>query len=142
MVTGNAARVADKAYGIPDEVEALMVMLLGPVRARSTSADTPGNGGFATSRVGLARSVGRTYPAAQPSRPIERGLVGPGLLAHVLVSKFADHVPLRRHSAVHARERYKLGRSLHATLVRHAATLLQPHVETLRRHECRRRSCS
>ena len=32
--------------------------------------------------------------AALPSRPIERGRPGPGLLAHVLVSKYADHVPL------------------------------------------------
>lgn len=32
--------------------------------------------------------------APAPSRPIERGLAGPGLLAQVLVSKFADHVPL------------------------------------------------
>ncbi|WP_329609853.1 MULTISPECIES: IS66 family transposase zinc-finger binding domain-containing protein [Pseudomonas] len=29
-----------------------------------------------------------------PSRPIVRGLAGPGLLAHVLVSKFVDHLPL------------------------------------------------
>ena len=27
-----------------------------------------------------------------PSRPIERGRPGPGLLAHVLVSKYADHL--------------------------------------------------
>src|SRR6201987_5545606 len=32
--------------------------------------------------------------APAPSRPIERGLAGPGLLAHVLVSKYADHLPL------------------------------------------------
>ena len=32
--------------------------------------------------------------APMPSRPIERGRPGPGLLAHVLVSKFADHLPL------------------------------------------------
>ncbi len=32
--------------------------------------------------------------APAPSRPIERGRAGPGLLAHVLVSKFADHLPL------------------------------------------------
>jgi transposase len=36
--------------------------------------------------------------APAPSRPIERGLAGPGLLAHVLVSKFADHLPLYRQS--------------------------------------------
>ena len=34
--------------------------------------------------------------AAAPSRPIVRGLPGPGLLAHVLVGKFADHLPLVR----------------------------------------------
>lgn len=34
--------------------------------------------------------------AAAASRPIERGLPGPGLLAHVLVAKFADHLPLVR----------------------------------------------
>ena len=34
--------------------------------------------------------------APLPSRPIERGRPGPGLLAHVLVSKFADHLPLYR----------------------------------------------
>jgi hypothetical protein len=32
--------------------------------------------------------------APAPSRPIERGLAGPGLLAHVIVSKYADHLPL------------------------------------------------
>jgi transposase len=31
--------------------------------------------------------------APAPSRPIDRGLAGPGLLAHVLVSKYADHQP-------------------------------------------------
>jgi transposase len=31
-----------------------------------------------------------------PSRPIEKGLPGPGLLAHVLISKFVDHLPLYR----------------------------------------------
>jgi hypothetical protein len=34
--------------------------------------------------------------AAAPSRPIDRGLAGPGLLAHVLVAKYADHLPLYR----------------------------------------------
>ena len=34
--------------------------------------------------------------APAPGRPIERGLAGPSLLAHLLVSKFADHIPLYR----------------------------------------------
>jgi len=33
-----------------------------------------------------------------PSQPTERGGPGPGLLAHVLVSKYADHLPLYRQS--------------------------------------------
>ena len=35
--------------------------------------------------------------APMPSRPIERGRPGPGLLAHVLVSKYCDHRVPRRH---------------------------------------------
>src|SRR5450830_772835 len=37
--------------------------------------------------------------APAPSRLIERGIAGPGLLAHVLVAKFADHLPLYRQRA-------------------------------------------
>jgi transposase len=33
-----------------------------------------------------------------PHRPIDKGLAGPGLLAHVLVTKYADHLPLYRQS--------------------------------------------
>ena len=36
--------------------------------------------------------------APLPSRPVERGRPGPGLLAHVLVNKYADHLPLYRQS--------------------------------------------
>ncbi len=40
--------------------------------------------------------------AEAPSRPIARGLAGPGLLAHVLVSKYCDHLPLYRQSEIYA----------------------------------------
>jgi transposase len=40
----------------------------------------------------------RVLQEPAPSRPIDRGLAGPGLLAHVLVSKYADHLPLYRQS--------------------------------------------
>jgi transposase len=42
----------------------------------------------------------RIVQAPAPSRPIDRGLAGPGLLAHVLVSKYADHVPLYRQAEI------------------------------------------
>ena len=38
-----------------------------------------------------------------PSRPIEKGRPGPGLLAHVLVNKYADHLPLYRQSQIFKR---------------------------------------
>jgi hypothetical protein len=38
----------------------------------------------------------RIVQAEAPSRPIARGIAGPGLLAHVLVSKYGDHLPLYR----------------------------------------------
>jgi transposase len=49
--------------------------------------------------------------AEAPSRPIKRGLAEPGLLAHVLVSKYADHLPLYRQAEIYAREGVELQRS-------------------------------
>lgn len=51
------------------------------------------------------------HQAELPSRPIERGRPGPGLLAHVMVSKYADHLPLYRQSQIYARESVELDRS-------------------------------
>jgi transposase len=42
-------------------------------------------------------SCQRIVQPLAPSRPIERGLAGPGLLAHVLVSKYCDHRVPRTH---------------------------------------------
>jgi transposase len=53
----------------------------------------------------------RIVQAAAPSRPIERSVAGPGLLAHVLVSKYGDHLPLYRQSEIYAREGVQLDRS-------------------------------
>lgn len=38
-----------------------------------------------------------------PSRPVPRGMAGPGLLAHILVAKFDDHPPLYRQGEIFAR---------------------------------------
>lgn len=71
-------------------------------------------------------------PAA--SRPIERGLAGPGLLAHVLVSKYADHLPLYRQSEIYERSDLDLDRSTLADWVGAASRLLAPLVDALRRY--------
>ena len=46
-----------------------------------------------------------------PSRPIDRGRPGPGLLAHVLFGKYSDHLPLYRQAQIFAREGVYLDRS-------------------------------
>src|SRR5580700_10024829 len=72
--------------------------------------------------------------AEAASRPIVRGLAGPGLLAHVLVSKYCDHLPLYRQSEIYAREGVDLDRSTMAEWVGGCSRLLEPLVEALRRH--------
>jgi len=72
--------------------------------------------------------------ALAPSRPIARGLAGPGLLAHVLVSKYADHLPLYRQSQIFARSGIDLDRSTLADWVGGAHDLLAPLVERLAEH--------
>ena len=72
--------------------------------------------------------------AAAPSRPIARGLAGPGFLAHVLVSKYADHLPLYRQSQIYAREGLELDRSTLADWVGGASELLAPLVASLGRY--------
>jgi transposase len=72
--------------------------------------------------------------AEAPSRPIARGMAGPGLLAHVLVSKYSDHLPLYRQEQIYAREGVELDRSTMAAWVGGASQLLEPLVGALRRH--------
>jgi transposase len=72
--------------------------------------------------------------APAPSRPIERGIAGPGLLAHVLVAKYADHLPLYRQAEIYAREGVELERSTLAGWVGGMHHLLTPLVESLRRY--------
>jgi transposase len=74
--------------------------------------------------------------APLPSFPIERGRPGPGLLAHVAVSKFADGLPLHRQSVIYARQGVDLDRSTMADWMGSAAALLRPLVEAIRRHVC------
>jgi len=72
--------------------------------------------------------------APAPARPIDHGLPGPALLAHVLVSKFADHLPLYRQSEIYTREGVNLCRSTLAGWVGAASELLAPLVEQIRSH--------
>ena len=64
--------------------------------------------------------------AAKPPQPIDRGLPGPGLLAHVITSKYSDHLPLHRQEAMLARQGVELSRSTLADWMAASAELLKP----------------
>jgi transposase len=72
--------------------------------------------------------------APAPSLPIHRGLASPGLLAHVLVAKYCDHLPLYRQAEIYAREGVELDRSTMADWVGQSARLMRPLVEAVGLH--------
>lgn len=69
-----------------------------------------------------------------PSRPIERGMPAPGLLAQVIVSKYADHCPLYRQAAIYQRSGVQLDRATLSSWIGAASDLLEPVVAALGRH--------
>ena len=64
--------------------------------------------------------------AAKPAQPIDKGLPGPGLLAHIITSKYADHLPLHRQESMLARQGVDLARSTLAGWMAAVADLLTP----------------
>jgi transposase len=72
--------------------------------------------------------------APSPSLPIRRGRAGAGLLAHVLVAKFCDHLPLHRQAEIYAREDIDLSRSTLADMVGQVAGLVRPLIDALVRY--------
>ncbi len=71
--------------------------------------------------------------AALPERLLERSLPAPGLLAHVLVSKYCDHLPLYRQERIYAtRHEVHLPRQTLARWVELAADWLQPVYQAIR----------
>jgi transposase len=83
------------------------------------------------------KSCGRCDRIVQepaPDRPIERGLAGPALLAHVLVAKYSDHLPLYRQSEIYAREGIELERATLAGWVGGASRALAPLVDALQKY--------
>lgn len=80
------------------------------------------------------RQCARVVQAAAPSRPIERGLAGAGLLAQVIVAKYADHTPLYRQQGIYRRAGVDLERATLAQWVKQGAKLLAPLADAVARH--------
>src|SRR3954454_3602016 len=72
--------------------------------------------------------------APAPERPVTGGVASEALLAHVLVAKFCDHLPLYRQAAIFARQGIELDRSTLCDWVGRACWWLEPLWRLLRRH--------
>ena len=69
-----------------------------------------------------------------PSKPIARSQAGPGLLAHILVAKYDDHLPLYRQCEIFARQGFEVPRSTLIDWTGQAIRTLRPLVAALKMH--------
>jgi transposase len=76
----------------------------------------------------------RVIQLPAPARPIERAMPAPGLLAQVIVAKYADHCPLYRQQGIYRRAGVDLDRATLAQWVAGASGLLEPLVGALGRY--------
>jgi transposase len=70
--------------------------------------------------------------AALPPQPIPKSLASPGLLAHIVVSKYQDALPLYRQEAILQRIGVDLPRATLANWMIQAGNLIQPVINLLR----------
>ncbi len=70
--------------------------------------------------------------ATKPAQPIEKGLPGPGLLAHVIVSKLGDHLPLYRLEGIFDRAGVSIARSTLCAWMMSCNQLVEPLVKLMR----------
>jgi transposase len=69
--------------------------------------------------------------AEKPAQPIDKGLAGPGLLAHVAVGKYNDHLPLYRLEGIFARSGLEIARSTMCAWMLAVAILVKPLYELM-----------
>jgi transposase len=70
--------------------------------------------------------------APLPATPVEKGYPGPGLIAHVMLSKYDDHLPLYRQEQQFARLGVNFPRQMLCDWVEHGARWLQPVVRQMK----------
>ena len=68
-----------------------------------------------------------------PSRPIDKGIAGPGLLAQIIIDKYTDRLPIHRQIQRFEREGIKLSASTLTDWIGATCTLLEPLYEVLRK---------
>lgn len=72
----------------------------------------------------------QAHPA---SKTIDKGLAGPGLLSHIMVQKYCNHLPFYRQSQMYEREGLDLSRSTMASWAGQVSSLLEPLIEEIKK---------
>lgn len=74
--------------------------------------------------------------AYAPSKVIDKGIPGPGLLAHIFTQKFCNHLPAYRQSQIYSRDGIELSRSTISSWLGQGAKLLEPLADKIREYIC------
>lgn len=80
------------------------------------------------------RICGAMAQAPMPALPIPRGQAGPSFLAHMLIAKYCDHIPLYRQAEIYARDGIDIDRGRLADWVGRMAWLLRPLADRIAEH--------
>jgi transposase len=80
---------------------------------------------------GLTLAEQNVVTASKPPQPIAGGLPGPGLLAQILTSKYADHIPFNRFQRISARHGVELSRQTTCGWAMQCADLFHPLYELM-----------
>jgi transposase len=83
------------------------------------------------------RACEKIKMATLPLQPIPKSIASPGLLSHILISKYADHLPLYRQEVILQRMGVDLARATLCTWVLRCAELMEPLIILLKEMICK-----
>ena len=74
----------------------------------------------------------KVVQAFAPSKAIDKGKAGSGLLAHIMVQKYCNHLPMYRQSQIYAREGIEISRNTMTGWAAQCSKLLDPLIDLLK----------
>jgi transposase len=86
---------------------------------------------FVREKLACKACEANVITAEKPAQVVEKGLAGPGLIAHIATCKYADHLPLYRIEGIFARYGIEISRSTMCDWMGDVAKLARPLVELM-----------
>jgi transposase len=105
--------------------------LAGGVHSRPLRADGALRKKYACPKCESQAENPQIEVASKPTTAIEKGLAGPGLLAFIVTSKFADYVPLYRLEDIFERQGFEISRATQSIWCGDVADLVEPLYELM-----------